>query len=305
MAKAVVDVLEAVEIDEQHRELVALVAGPAGQGALEPLLEEGAVRELGEVIVDGVVDEALVGGAQADAHLVERRGDGGRLGGAAYRHLQREIAGGDLLGRRGDVAQGTAQVTAEEHPADQRQRQRRHAGQREARPQRVDELLGERPVGQHQQPTRITARHPRQHRENRRDVLARPPGRRCRASRRARPSRPAAARRRRLRRPGQARRDDLVVDHERHLAARQPGQPGGHLVGELVADGQRADDLLADARRHRHDDEQPRPELHHRPGGAAAAGGVLGVAHDVAAAARRIVRAGAADPGAVGERAGW
>ena len=221
MAEAVVDVLEAIEVDEQHRELIAPVADPAGQRAIQPLAEERAVGQLGQVVVNGVVDEPLVRRAQAHAHRVERPRDGGGLGRAPHRQLQREVAGGNLGGRRGDVAQRAAQMAAEEHAADQRQHQGGDAGQREAHAQRIDELLGQRPVRQHEQPAGVATRQVGHQREHPGHVL--PPadaedvGLQARRVHRHQPHGLDVA----AGRVVQTRRHDDAVDDQRHFATRQ------------------------------------------------------------------------------------
>jgi hypothetical protein len=54
VAEAVVDVLEVVQVDEQHGQ----VARPgAGQGVLDPLGEQGAVGQAGQPVVERLVDE--------------------------------------------------------------------------------------------------------------------------------------------------------------------------------------------------------------------------------------------------------
>ena len=86
--QAVVDVLEPVEVDKQHRELVVLAARPASKGAVQPFLEQGAIGQLRQVVVNGVVHQALARRAKAHAHGVERPGHGGGFCGASYRKLQ-------------------------------------------------------------------------------------------------------------------------------------------------------------------------------------------------------------------------
>ncbi len=56
MAGAVVDGLEVVEVDEQHRHRRRVPVG-AGQGVLEPVGEQRAVGQAGEGVVEGVVLE--------------------------------------------------------------------------------------------------------------------------------------------------------------------------------------------------------------------------------------------------------
>ena len=146
VAEAVVDVLEPVEIYEQHGELVVLAACAAGQRVVEPLLEVRAIGQLREVVVNRVVDEASVRRPQALAHGVEGSRHGGGLRRAAHRQFQGEVAPRNLRGRRGDVAQRTDQMSAEEHAPDQRQQQRATPCQRESLSERVHELLGRGPV---------------------------------------------------------------------------------------------------------------------------------------------------------------
>ena len=55
----VVDVLEAVEVDEQHGDAAAVVAG-AGDGGVERLLEQAPVGEPGQVVVMRVVQGAAL-----------------------------------------------------------------------------------------------------------------------------------------------------------------------------------------------------------------------------------------------------
>jgi hypothetical protein len=65
--QAVVDALEVVEVEE-HQGHPLVLAPLAGEGALHPLEEEGAVGQAGEVVVEGL--EQLLRGHQA-LNLVE------------------------------------------------------------------------------------------------------------------------------------------------------------------------------------------------------------------------------------------
>src|SRR5690242_6331746 len=56
MAVAVVDQLEVVEVEEQHRYLAAA----PGEGVREPIHEQHAIREAGEGVVEGLVLELLL-----------------------------------------------------------------------------------------------------------------------------------------------------------------------------------------------------------------------------------------------------
>ena len=54
MAESVVDLLEAVEIHDHHDE-AALRPGRLQQRLLDPVVEERPVRQVGEVVVEGLV----------------------------------------------------------------------------------------------------------------------------------------------------------------------------------------------------------------------------------------------------------
>ena len=59
VAERIVDALEFVDVDIEHRELLAGVASL--QLALEPFAEQGAVRQIGQRVVMGEVRDALLG----------------------------------------------------------------------------------------------------------------------------------------------------------------------------------------------------------------------------------------------------
>ena len=86
VAEAVVDLLEAVQVQEQHRDRGGVAFG-AEEGVVDPVLEQGPVGQGGEVVVEGLVDELVlelaafgdVAGVEhqpADAGVVEQVGDG-------------------------------------------------------------------------------------------------------------------------------------------------------------------------------------------------------------------------------------
>ncbi len=74
MAEAVVDDLEAVEVHEQDGGQVVAVAAGALHGAAELVDEVGAVGQVGEGVVHGVVTQAFLGGL-AGRDVGERAGD--------------------------------------------------------------------------------------------------------------------------------------------------------------------------------------------------------------------------------------
>ena len=61
VAEAVVDELEAVEVEEEDGEVVVVVAATPGHGLPQPVEEEGAVGQPGEGIVERVVEDLLLG----------------------------------------------------------------------------------------------------------------------------------------------------------------------------------------------------------------------------------------------------
>ena len=60
-AEAVVDLLEAVDVEHEHRRPRRALRLGAGDRRLEPVEEELAVGQAGQVVVDGVVEEPLLG----------------------------------------------------------------------------------------------------------------------------------------------------------------------------------------------------------------------------------------------------
>ena len=61
-ADRVVDLLEAVEVDHHHGRLERAVGLGEAEHGVEPVEEQFAVRQAGEIVVHGVVQQALLGG---------------------------------------------------------------------------------------------------------------------------------------------------------------------------------------------------------------------------------------------------
>jgi hypothetical protein len=59
-AKALVDVLKPIDVDEHHRGTVRLPLAGAGDGALQTIHEQLAVRQTGQIVMHGVVHQPLV-----------------------------------------------------------------------------------------------------------------------------------------------------------------------------------------------------------------------------------------------------
>ena len=79
MAEAVVHHLEAVEVEEQHRDPLVVHGCGARELAAEALDEQRAVGQAGERVVDGLVRERFaarlaLGDVLDLAHEVQRRG---------------------------------------------------------------------------------------------------------------------------------------------------------------------------------------------------------------------------------------
>ena len=75
VADRIVDALEVVEVDEQHRELAAVAAG-AREASLQQLVEATPVRQAGEPVVIGEQADLLVRLAELAQHLLALRGLG-------------------------------------------------------------------------------------------------------------------------------------------------------------------------------------------------------------------------------------
>ncbi len=137
VAEAVVDCLEAVEIDDHHRE-VAAGARAAGQRVLEPVVEEAAVGQGRERVVHRLVAHHLLGPIADDRRqhdagdrldeLVVVGGDAMRRHDVDVRDRQRRVPHGDppcLRSRRRDaglvglVGLDLDHVVAVDDPADQ------------------------------------------------------------------------------------------------------------------------------------------------------------------------------------------
>ena len=124
VAEAVVDVLEAVDVEEQHGDAGTVALGP-GERVAEELDEQPAVRQPGEQVVVGAVREQVLGRLALDR---DRRGLGEHLHDLA-------LARGRLarvVEERDDRAEHAAAVRVEDrrgpHPADAAAAPRRRGG---------------------------------------------------------------------------------------------------------------------------------------------------------------------------------
>ena len=257
VSEAVVDVLEAIEVDEEHREAVLRMSRPSRHRALEPFHEQHAVGQQGQRIVDGVVNQALMREPQAGAHLVERVSHGPVFRAPTHGQLERQVAAGDIRGGRRDVAQRPADTAAEHHAADERQAKHHQAAGEETPAEPVDEPLCRLPVGEQQQPPAVRVVRGLPEREDAADILvvadAADLREHAEVGRRHLRDQP---RRIPVRRVLQAAGRDLGPGNQDDLALRQSRQFLGQGVGEPVTDRQRAEHLVGKASRNRHGEKQ-------------------------------------------------
>jgi hypothetical protein len=93
VAERVVDGLEAVEVDEHHRGLLAVAVGER-ERLLQAVLQQAAVGQAGERVVVGQVLRARVGLLQLDGALGDRALELLARGGGERPRL---VLGGDVL----------------------------------------------------------------------------------------------------------------------------------------------------------------------------------------------------------------
>ena len=91
MAQRVVDLLEAVEIEQEHRDHATFAAG-AGQGLAQPVEQQGAVGQAGQRVVQGQAPDPLLG-RLALGQVLEHRDLGDDL--ARRGAHRRRVDGGD------------------------------------------------------------------------------------------------------------------------------------------------------------------------------------------------------------------
>src|SRR4051812_33013374 len=94
MAAHIVDVLEAVEIDEQHRSAQPTLKH-AGKGLIKPIAEQPAVRQTCQAIVQRQVDDPRVGALALSYVSVGSHNAAGAQGVRA--DLEGAAIGADLL----------------------------------------------------------------------------------------------------------------------------------------------------------------------------------------------------------------
>ena len=95
MTQRVVDVLEAVEVDQQHGHRVPRARRGAHR-LVEAIVEQRAVGQARERVAEGQVDDARLALREAVAHLAERGDEAADLVAAGGGHRAVELAVGDL-----------------------------------------------------------------------------------------------------------------------------------------------------------------------------------------------------------------
>ena len=155
MAERVVDGLEIVEVEEQHRDVRR--QRPLGAGGIEHVVQAleqlspvrqvrerivlGKVPQLQRALLDAMFEVCLVGldralcVSQLAGHVVERVGEFVELAGAAAHHASRQVARGQAAGPGGQSADGPG-----DRPRGRGQREQRQQYRLEGRG--PDRLLG-------------------------------------------------------------------------------------------------------------------------------------------------------------------
>ncbi len=174
----------------------------------------------------------------------------------------RPVARGDIAGGRGELLERTASRGGlESAPPATASTKDDAADQQQPAANFVHELLRGLPVLQQNEPPHVSRLRPtpagiRRRRTVRRRCAESPAGRRTRRARRRTRVRPSAARFALGEAAGRQRGRPSRVDvRVRHL-----GEPPGHRIVQRVADRQRAENFFGEARRLRHDQEQPTAE---------------------------------------------
>jgi hypothetical protein len=126
MPQHVVDLLEAVQVDQQHRHGVAGARGRPHR-LVQTVVEQGAIGQARERVPEREVDDTRLALCQAVAHLAERGDQAAHFVAAGRGHRAVELAVGDLARERHRERERTR-----DRPRDHRRAHQRHH-HREAR----------------------------------------------------------------------------------------------------------------------------------------------------------------------------
>ena len=146
VSQRVVDVLEAVEVHHEDRQRPSVAR--SARSPAEQIGELGTVGKIGERILVGELQDALLAVGDARAHVVEARGEHADLVGTPHVTACRIIALFDLLGGFRQLAQRAGDVQRDRDAADDREQQAQPGEHEQRRAQAVEdgEGIGERAV---------------------------------------------------------------------------------------------------------------------------------------------------------------
>ncbi len=148
MAQHVVDFLETIQVDQQHRHRVA-GARRGAHGLVQAVVEQRAIGQARQRIAEREVDDARLSLRQAVAHLAERDDQPPHFVAACRGHRAVQLAVGDLARERHRQRERARDRTGDHHRAHQRDHHR-EAGQLEhvlAAPRLLHADAGDRGVG--------------------------------------------------------------------------------------------------------------------------------------------------------------
>ncbi|MDZ7829675.1 MAG: hypothetical protein U5K33_09395 [Halofilum sp. (in: g-proteobacteria)] len=111
MPEAVVDFLEPIQVQHDHRHAVVIPLRVLDLLA-QPVAHQGAVRQARQFIVIGLVHDARLALADRALHSVERGCEAAELVAAAHADRFRVVARGDALGRDEQLRTGRLTVRA-------------------------------------------------------------------------------------------------------------------------------------------------------------------------------------------------
>ena len=160
VAERVVDFLEPVQVQHQHRRT------PRPQGLVQALARQAAVGQAGQAVVVGLVQDALLARGDALLHVAEGRGQPADFVLAAHHDRLAVVAVLDTLGGFGQLDHRPADAAAQETRDQQGQRGRQARQPQDAGLERCirRHRLVQRPLQQHPHGWLAAARHrQRQH----------------------------------------------------------------------------------------------------------------------------------------------
>ena len=110
----VVDFFEPIEVHHDHADRLA-AAPRRDNGVLQAIEKQRAIRQSGQTVVGGLVDDLLLALGDTGAHAVEGHGQIADLVVLLDRHVRAVVAHLDLLRPLGQAAQRTDDAAREVH----------------------------------------------------------------------------------------------------------------------------------------------------------------------------------------------